>query len=135
MNKMQNVDFDTVDDFLDYLPDNERKIVDYLRHIILDCIPDCIEKLSYNAPYYYRHARVCFIWPSSLPWGNVKLTGVQLGFCNGNLLQDDINYLDKGNRKQVYIKTFMDINDINVDLVRTYIFEAVEVDEQIKKSK
>ncbi|MCX2681473.1 DUF1801 domain-containing protein [Galbibacter sp. EGI 63066] len=131
---MQNIDFDTVDDFLDYLPDNERKIVDYLRRIILECIPGCTEKLSYNVPFYYRHARICFIWPSSVPWGKVK-AGVQLGFCNGNLLQDELNYLDKGGRKQVYSKTFTDIKAIDVDLLKTYIFDAVKVDKQLKKKK
>lgn len=132
MDKMQNVNFNSVEEFLDYLPDKEREIVDYLREIILECIPDCQEKLSYNVPYYYKHSRICFIWPASVPWGNVKLKGVQLGFCMGNLLQDDINYLEKGNRKQVYSKTFFNITDIDVDLLRTYLFDAVEVDERIK---
>jgi hypothetical protein len=132
---MKQIKFDSIEDFLDYLPDYERKIVDVLRGIIQDCIPDSLEKLSYNVPYYYRHSRICFIWPSSIPWGNVKMNGVQLGFCRGNLLQDDINYLEKGNRKQVYVKTFQDVNEIEVDLIRSYIFDALEVDESIRKQK
>ena len=135
MSKMQNVNFKNVEEFLEYLPVNERKIVDYLREIILDCIPDCQEKLSYNVPYYYKHSRICFIWPASVPWGNVKMNGVQLGFCRGNLLQDDIDYLEKGSRKQVYSKTFFAIEEIDVDLLRAYLFDAVEVDEQIWKNK
>ncbi len=35
MSKMQNVDFKNVEEFLDYLPDAERKIVDYLREVII----------------------------------------------------------------------------------------------------
>ncbi len=132
---MQNVKFDSVEEFLNYLPDKERKIVDLLRPVILDCIPDCIEKLSYNVPYYYRHYRICFIWPSAVPWGNVKLEGVQLGFCNGNLLDDNINYLERGDRKQVYIKTFQDVKEIDIDLVRTNVYDAVDVDEQLRKGK
>ncbi len=129
MSKMQNVSFKNVEEFLDSLPEKEREIVDYLREIILECIPDCHEKLSYNVPYFSKHARICFIWPSSIPWGKVKANGVQLGFCQGNLLMDDINYLDKGDRKQVYSKTFFDIEDIDVDLLKAYLFDAVEVDE------
>jgi len=68
-----------------------------------------------------------------VPWGNVKLDGVQLGFCNGNLLDDNINYLVRGIRKQVYIKTFHYINEIEIDLVRAYVYDAVNVDEQLKK--
>ncbi len=135
MVKMQNVDFRNIEEFLDFLPDDERKIVDFLREIVFECIPECEEKLSYNVPYFYRHSRICFIWPASVPWGNVKLEGVQLGFCNGNLLQDDINYLEKGNRKQVYSKTFFQIEDIDVDLLKAYLFDAVEVDESIYRKR
>jgi len=135
MSKMQNVNFRNVEEFLDYLPDNERDIIDYLREIIQECIPECSEKLSYNVPYFSKHSRICFIWPASVPWGNVKMSGVQLGFCRGNLLHDDINYLEKGNRKQVYSKTFFEIEDIDVDILRAYLFDAVEVDDQINKSK
>lgn len=130
---MQPVTFATIDDFLAYLPDPERKIVDFLRNLVLDCIPGVTEKLAYNVPYYYRHSRIAFIWPASVPWGSVKLTGVQLGFCQGNLLQDPINYLEKGNRKQVYTKTFTRVEELAVDLIKMYLFEAVQVDEQIRK--
>ena len=133
MSKMQNVSFRNVEEFLDYLPEKERAVVDYLREIIFECIPECEEKLSYNVPYYYRHARICFLWPASVPWGNVKMDGVQLGFCKGYLLQDDINYLEKGSRKQVFSKTFFTIEDIDVDLLRSYLFDAVEVDEASQK--
>jgi len=57
------------------------------------------------------------------------MNGVQLSFCKGYLLQDDINYLEKGDRKQVYSKTFFEIEDIDVDVLKTYLFDAVEVDE------
>lgn len=133
MSKIQPVKFETIDDFLEYLPIHEKKIVDILRELILECIPDCVEKLSYNVPYYYRHSRICFIWPSSVPWGNVKLNGVQLGFCNGNLLNNDINYLEKGNRKQVYIKTFTDSKQIDKHLISSYLFDAIVIDNMLEK--
>ena len=98
--KMQNVNFKSVDEFLDFLPKTELEIVEYLRSIILNCIPDCIEKLSYNVLYYKRYKNICFIWPGSVTWGNVKQSGVRLGFTSGNLLADEIHYLNKGDRKQ-----------------------------------
>lgn len=61
MAKMQNVDFRNVEEFLEYLTDDERKIVECLRAIIIDCIPECKEKLSYNVPYFSKHSRICFI--------------------------------------------------------------------------
>ena len=123
------IKFDTVEEFFDFIPGNERAIAEALREIIFECIPGVKEKLSYNVPYYYGKRRICFIWPSSIPWGNVKKDGVLLGFCYGNLLTDDLNILEKGQRKQVFAKTFLDVSDINQDLIRKYLFQAVEIDE------
>lgn len=134
-NKFQNVDFKTVDDFLDYLPEHERPIVDLLRELILDCIPDVKEKLSYNVPFYKRHSNICFIWPASVPWGKHRQEGVRLGFTKGYLMNDDLNYLDKGERKQVYMKDFTKLEEIDIDLLKAYIFEAILVDETINRGK
>lgn len=135
MPKVQTIRFSSVDAFLEYLPDHELQLVTYLRNLVLSCLPDCHEKLALNVPFYYRHRRVCFIWPSSVPWGNVKKGGVQLGFVYGNCLRDEINYLDRGSRKQVYSKTFMKIEDIDPNILKTYLFEAVEIDNQFFSSK
>jgi len=128
MNQFQHIRFDTISDFLNFLPKHELQIVQILRAIILECLPNPIEKLAYNVPYYYLHSRICFIWPASIPWGNVRMNGVQLGFPKGYLMRDEIGYLEKGNRKQVYSKTYFDAREIDTDLVKTYIFEAIAVD-------
>ena len=130
---LRRYNFRTVEDFLEYLPDDERIIVESLRSIILDTVPDIREKLTYNVPYYYRYSRICFIWPSSVPWVNVPQYGVQLGFCRGDLLGNEYGFLEKGRRKRVYIKTFAQPDELNTDLVRAYLFEAVVIDEQLKK--
>ena len=107
--KMQNVSFRNIDDFLEYLPDNELKIVSFLRRLVFDCMPMATEQLAFNVPYYTVNRNVCFIWPASVLWGKKQTyQGVRFGFTNGNLISDDINYLDKGNRKQVYWKDFFD---------------------------
>jgi len=133
MNKFQKVNFNSVEDFLEFLPDNELEIVEVLRQLIIGLIPNCIEKLAYNVPFYYRNSRICYVWPSSVPWGNVRMDGVQLGFCNGSLIDDHFNWLDKGNRKQVYSRTFEDIKQVYIEMIKYYLFEAVEIDKQIKK--
>lgn len=131
---MQNVSFDSVDEFLEFIPEDELKIVEILRKIIFNCIPDITEKLSYNVPFYKRHSTICFIWPPSVTWGdNMKQKGVRFGFSNGYLLSDEIGYLDKGERKQVYWRDFYAIKDIEIDLLKAYIFEAALIDEQKKK--
>lgn len=135
MNKFQPVSFDSVEEFLDYLPDGERRIVEILRGLIRECVPDAKEKLSFNVPFYARHYSLAFIWPSAVPWGTVPQSGVQLGFARGNLIEDDLGWLEHGSRKQVYIKTFHKAGEIDPEMVRAYLFAAVEVDSQLWQQK
>lgn len=133
---MQNVDFEDVDELLDFLPDDERQLFIVLRQLILDNVPDITEKLSYNVPYYKRNKGIFFIWPASVLWGKKKTyTGVRFGFQQGYLLADENAYLDKGNRKQVYWKDFGNLKEIDFSVLKAYIFEAVLVDGQFKKTK
>lgn len=136
---MQNVKFDSLDEFFDFLPEQERMIVRYLRRIVLECIPDCTEKLSYNVPYFKRHTNICFIWPAAVFWGKKQsYEGVRLGFTNGHLMYDDINYLEKGNRKYVYWRDFKTLEEIDLDILKAYLYDAVRVDEEklaLKKQK
>lgn len=135
-NKLQNVDFKNVEEFLDFLPENELEVVEFLRQLIFECLPDCTEKLAYNVPYYYRHSRICFLWPASVPWGNVKQRGaVRMGFAKGHLIQDESGYFQKGDRKQVSWRDFTSPQEVDVDLLKTYIFEAAAIDENTKSKK
>jgi hypothetical protein len=134
--KMQNVNFKSISEFLGFLPDNELEIVEALRQIISDCIPDYEEKLSYNVPYFKRYSNICFLWPASVIWGNDRTyEGVRLGFINGYLIPDDLNYLEKSKRNQVFWKDYHNINEINVDVIKMYLFEANFIDEMKHKKK
>ena len=107
-----------------------------LRKIIFNCLPDVTEKLSYNVPFYKRRKNIFFIWPASVLWGKKKTyAGVRLGFTNGYLMNDENNYLDKGDRKQVYFKDFASTKEIDLDLLKSYIYDAVIIDEAFKKKK
>lgn len=134
MNKFQPIRFASVNDFLDHLPPAELKLAERLRSLVQECLPDAKEKLSYNVPYYARHARICYIWPGSVPWGKVPEGGVALGFCKGHLLAD-AGYLETGTRKEVYTKTFYTTRDIDADRVRQLLYEAAAVDEAVKRQK
>ena len=133
MNKFQNVSFNSIDEFLAYLPENERILVDLLREIIYECLPGVKEKLSYNVPYFSIHKRICFIWPASVPWGKVEKDGVTLGFCFGNLLEDPEEYLEKGTRKFVSTKTFKSPSEINIEFVKYFLLESLENDKLNRK--
>ena len=125
---MQNVSFRNVDEFLDFLPEEELKITLRLRKIVLECIPNVKEKLSYNVPYYFLKKRICFIWPASILWGKKQTyEGVRFGFTSGYLLQDETGYLDKGDRKEVYWHDFKSLKEIEEDVLKSFIFQAVEI--------
>ncbi len=131
--KMQNVSFKNVDDFLDFLPEGELKVVVLVRQLIFDCIPDIHEKLSYNVPFYKRNKSILFIWPSSILWGKSKsYAGVRIGFSQGHLIDDEIKFLNRGDRKQVCYKDYLNVSEIDVDLLKSYIFDALLIDNQFK---
>lgn len=128
-NKFQpGIQFKTIDQLLDYIPTKERKIVEILRDIILDTLPHCTEKLSYNVPYYSLKKRICFIWPGSVPWGKVK-EGVMIGFTYGSQLTD-LGYLDKGNRKTVFTKTYFSPTDMDSKIITTLLLESAIIDKR-----
>lgn len=134
MNKFQKLKFSSIDDFLEYLPEEEFSIVQFLQRLIRESLPDCKAKLSYNVPFYSRHRRICFIWPSAIPWGGIE-KGVALGFCRANemVLEDD--FLSFGKKKVVATVTFQSVKEIPIEKVRQLLFEASIIDEQFAKSK
>ena len=50
-------------------------------------------------------------------------------------MTDDLGYLEKANRKEVYMKTFHDVKEIDTELLKQYLYEAAFVDEQTAKRK
>jgi hypothetical protein len=128
--KMQNVHFRTVDELLDWLPAEELEMTNILRHQILDCIPWAKEKLSYQVPFYSGRKTICFIWPGSVWWGGKQtLTGVQMGFTQGNLLSSHGDYFEKGTRKQVITRVFTNKKEMDLELIRACLYEAAMIDQ------
>ncbi len=115
-----------MDEFLDYLPDEELLIVEQLRTLIKECNPQVKEKLAYNVPFYALSKNLFFIWPASIPWGNVPQNTVHLGFTQGHLLPDPYNVLESGSRKFVRIIPLAVDETIDVEMIRFYIFESLE---------
>ncbi|MGE0561097.1 MAG: DUF1801 domain-containing protein [Flavobacteriales bacterium] len=130
---MQNVKFKSIDEFLDFLPDDEQKITLYLMNVVENMLINHTRKLSFNVPYYFKNRAICFIWPASVLWGkNKTYEGVRFGFAKGYLMHDELNYLEKGNRKQVYWKDFKSITEIDEAILKAYLIEAVEIDRSFK---
>src|SRR4051794_19500286 len=65
------------------MPENERIILDVLRQIVREILPEyCKEKLSFNVPLFYGNRAICIIWPATIPGGGIK-EGVLFGFWHG----------------------------------------------------
>lgn len=120
--------------FLADLPPDEKAIAEALRSIVLSCSPGFTEKLSYGVPYYFRHSRVCFIWPASRGAAGIE-SGVLFGLCRGHLLSDAQGLLERGGRKEVYMITHRRLSDIQPELLREIIQEAILVDEEMAGRK
>ena len=110
------------------LPENEKIIVDVLRHIVIDTLPKyCKEKISFNVPYFYGKKGICIIWPSTIPRGGIK-EGVLFGFWYGNRLNDVDKYLIQGTNKQIFYKIYKTPKEINQRKIVRLLKEAVRVD-------
>src|SRR5436190_24296154 len=121
-------------DLFAILPEDEKIIVDVLRQIIIETLPEyCKEKISYNVPFFYGNKGICIVWPSTIPRGGIK-KGVLLGFWYGNKLKDTGNYLIHGINKQIFYKIFYSADNINEKAIVKLLKEAVQLDNQFKKS-
>lgn len=124
-----------VHQLIDILPENEWIILDVLRGIIRQRLPEyCKEKISYNVPFFYGHRGICIIWPAAIPRGGIK-EGVLLGFWQGNKLQDPQGYLIKGTNKKIFYKIYKRVEEIDVGAITQLLDEAIWVDQQHKISK
>jgi hypothetical protein len=119
----------------DLLPDEERIIVDVLRQIIKETLPQyCKEKISYNVPLFYGNRSICLVWPATVPRGGIK-TGVLLGFWYGNQLKDADEYLTHGTNKQIFYKIYQTAEQIDEKAIIKLLREAAKLDATFSKRK
>lgn len=115
------------------LPEEEKLMVDVLRQIVLETLPEyCREKISFNVPYFYGNKGICIIWPSAIPRGGIK-KGVLFGLWYGNRLKDKDGYLTHGTNKQIFYKIFHDAEEIDERAIKKLLKEAISLDRSFKK--
>jgi len=132
-----------VDQMIANLPRNEQVLVNRLRALVMECIPQATEKAYYDLgiPFYTRNRLICFIWPPSVVWEaganheKRMAKGVSLGFNQGKLMSNEDGVLLAEGRKQVYVMYFKKLDDIDEAQVRALLFEAAMIDEQFAKKK
>ena len=115
-------------EFWERLPEDERLMVDILRQIIMENLPEnCKEKLAWNVPCYYGKRMICIIWPASVPRGGIK-KGVLLGFAQGNILKNENHYIKSGTNKKIYYRILKSVDDIDEKEIILLLKEALEID-------
>ena len=111
----------------------EQAIVLRLRDLILDNFPELREKFGYGVPFYHRHARICLIYPASVPYSGAT-KGVWLGFTKGNLLSNRQGLLEfSANRKVVGSISFESPEAIKEQPILEILHEAVQLDEDLRQ--
>lgn len=123
--------FANAQELLDFLPADERALMEQLRAFILNEAPGLHERLSFNILTYKLRRDVCFIWPASVLWGGRKTyEGVRFGFSHADLLDDPSGYLERGTRKQVYWRDLQQVTRTDERMLRHLLEQAVVRDQE-----
>lgn len=119
-----------VDDFIEAMPAERRRLMQFVRRLLLSAAPEMREKISYGIPFFSR-----FTWMTYL---NPTEQGLDVGFTRGHLLSDTHARLEVRDRKIVRsVMLAWDESPTSVEAVLMPIVqEALLVDEwQHEKKK
>lgn len=125
--KIDNIKFKSITELYDYLPEDEKLILDILRSILIRHLPaNHKEKLTHNVPYFYGKKGICIIWPAMVKGGGVK-KGVLLGYMYGYKLPDTEKYLIRGTNKKIFYKIYTTPEQIDEYAIAKLLEEAVKI--------
>ena len=123
--------FASAQELFDFLPQDERTLMERLREFIISEEPGLKERLSFNILAYKLRRDVCFIWPASVLWGGKKTyEGVRFGFSHADLLDDPSCYLQRGERKQVYWRHLQQLTKTDERMLAQLLAQAVARDQE-----
>ncbi len=126
---MHSPKFLSVQDCVEWLPENERLTTLVLRELILETLPGVTEKLSYNVPYYFGRKSICFLWPGAVQWGKKRMyDGVRMGITHASALTLDSQYFKLDHRKHVGFHDFVSVESIDPDEIQRWLLAAHQHD-------
>jgi len=115
-----------ISEYLYNLTSKQAAIVHCLHDLIMET-PAVEVKRRWNLPFYYRKSWVCYF--NILKDGNVEWA-----FTRGNELSNQDNWLNAKGRKQIYSVSFESVLDIDMELAKTTLQEALLLDEYVNYS-
>lgn len=111
----------TIDDFILGLEGQQKAIVSYLHHRLIQyhgLKPD----IKYEIPMYQNRKWVCYLNP-------IKKDGIELAFVKGHLLSNEQKLLDRKKRKYVAGIHISDLSQIRERSIDEIVQEALLLDE------
>ena len=119
---------DTVEKFINRLPEAQSEFLQHVRELILSAHPDMTEKLSFSTAFFSCHGWVGY-------FNALETGGLEINFCKGHLLSDKHQKLIARNRKVVRGLAFNTPADFDEQLFCETLNEAVALNLQKKKPK
>ncbi|MEL6593493.1 MAG: DUF1801 domain-containing protein [Bacteroidota bacterium] len=121
----------SIRDFIERQDKDRRDLLRYFHHLFAEEM-ELEAKIRYKVPFYFRHSWICYLNP-------VKPEGIELVMLRGNELSNAQGLLEARGRKQVSGIIFTNVSEIQTDLIREILHEAIILDETVpyasKRSK
>ncbi|MCZ4409674.1 hypothetical protein O3Q51_12700 [Cryomorphaceae bacterium 1068] len=84
-------------------------------------------KRRWNLPFYYRKSWICY-------FNILKNGNMEWAFTRGNELSNEDNWLEARGRKQIFSVNFATVDDIDMQLAKVTLQEALLLDEHVPYS-
>jgi len=115
-----------ISDYLYQLTSKQAGIVQFLHDLIMEN-PTIEVKRRWNLPFYYRKSWICY-------FNILKNGNVEWAFTRGNELSNENQWLEARGRKQIYSVNFASVHDIELELAKITLQEALLLDEHVPYS-
>ncbi len=115
-----------ISDYLYKLTSEQAGIVQCLHDLIMET-PAIEVKRRWHLPFYYRKSWICY-------FNILKNGNVEWAFTRGNELSNEDQWLEARGRKQIYSVNFASVQDIDLQLARVTLQEALLLDEHVPYS-
>lgn len=111
----------TVDEYINGQTPEHARILRWLRQLILTADASVREKIAWNVPVYtYQRQHVCYLTVL-----RSEPVAVDLAFMQGAKLPDEAGLLESRGRKLVRSLVIRDPAELDEDVIRTYVQEAL----------
>ncbi len=116
-----------VDDYIFNLSEQQQKLANRLRQLILTMVPAVVEKFSYKIPFYHYFGMFCYI--------NAIPDGIDLGICRGRDLATAFPSLEEKGRAIMATVAIYSLADFEKKEVAAIIAAAADWNKEAKSSK